>query len=159
MSEIISDKLFLGSYDDALDVDFLTRNEIQTIICVARELIVKSGNIKIYHFPIDEYPNSNIHEYFDPIADLIKTTKNVFVHCLAGINRSPAIVIAFLVKHQNMSPDEAFLYIKQIRDEIDIDPDFMVRLKKYHSRIVLQRKQEVHQSLSRDTNLCKYLVD
>lgn len=146
MSEIIPGRLFLGDYDDVRDEEFLNKNKILTIICVARELTIKTNDmfVEIYHFPIDDYSSSNIHEYFDTIADLIKLKKNVLVHCLAGVNRSPTIVMAFLIKYQGMSPNEAFSYVKQLRDEIDPDPEFMKHLEKYYSTLTLRKNKEVH---------------
>lgn len=39
MSEIISQKLWLGDVDNAMDRNFLNENNISIVICCARELL------------------------------------------------------------------------------------------------------------------------
>ena len=135
MTEIISDKLWLGDYDDANDLNFLNKNGITLIICCARELLYKLDNesIEIYYYLIDDDEKSNIAEYFDIIANVIHSNKRCLVHCLAGVNRSPTIVAAYLIKYLYMTTDNALQYIKELRDEIDPLDEFIDKLRVYEN--------------------------
>ncbi|KAL5798960.1 hypothetical protein ACOSQ2_003780 [Xanthoceras sorbifolium] len=48
-------------------------------------------------------------------ASLGKTT---YVHCKAGRGRSTTIVLCYLVKHRQMSPDTAYEYVRSIRPRV-----------------------------------------
>ena len=55
-----------------------------------------------------------VTEYIDVEINKNKNNK-ILVHCKAGINRSPAFILAYLCKYNNMSIDEAQKYISQRR--------------------------------------------
>ena len=50
---------------------------------------------------------------FDFIQSAREAGSAVLVHCFAGVSRSTTIVIAYLVHHQHMSFDEAFMCVQQ----------------------------------------------
>jgi hypothetical protein len=41
---------------------------------------------------------------------------SIFVHCVAGVNRSPFVVVWWLVKHQNVLPETAWDLVRKRRD-------------------------------------------
>lgn len=48
------------------------------------------------------------------IHQFIQRQQPVYVHCLAGIERSPTVCIAYLCQYHNMKLWEAFHYVKKI---------------------------------------------
>jgi atypical dual specificity phosphatase len=66
---------------------------------------------------------------------LIIEGKNVFVHCGAGVSRSVSVVIAYLIKYNNMKYDQAFNLIKSIRWFIKPNSGFVEQLKQYEQLI------------------------
>ncbi len=48
------------------------------------------------------------------IHQFIQRQQPVYVHCLAGIERSPTVCIAYLCQYHNMKLWEAFNYVKEI---------------------------------------------
>ncbi|XP_076888860.1 phosphatidylglycerophosphate phosphatase PTPMT1-like [Bidens hawaiensis] len=44
--------------------------------------------------------------------------KATYVHCKAGRGRSTTIVLCYLVKHKQMTPDAAYEYVKSIRPRV-----------------------------------------
>lgn len=56
------------------------------------------------------------------LADIIATAvlsykKNVFVHCTAGLERSPLVVAWYLHQYEGLSLDEAYSYVRNSRPE------------------------------------------
>jgi len=46
------------------------------------------------------------------VADSVRESSGrVLVHCLAGISRSPTIVIAYVMHHLRLSIDDAYRYV------------------------------------------------
>ena len=48
----------------------------------------------------------------EKMHDFIMKNKSILVHCFAGMQRSCALVACYLIKYNNMTPDEAIEYIK-----------------------------------------------
>ena len=62
-----------------------------------------------------------------------------FVHLsLAGISRSPALAIAYVMRHLNISADDAYRYIKQRRPLISPNFNFLGQLHEYEKRLKLK---------------------
>jgi protein-tyrosine phosphatase len=51
----------------------------------------------------------------DELKDLLGNEHTVFVHCSAGINRSPSIIICYLHWHQDRDLDEAERHVRRCR--------------------------------------------
>jgi protein phosphatase slingshot len=71
---------------------------------------------------------------FFSVLDYIENALNgdevVFVHCGAGISRSATVIIAFLMKKFNWSYDEAFLFVKTKKPNIQPNIHFENQLRK-----------------------------
>ena len=140
MSKIIANKLYLGSYDDSIDLSFLQQNRINTIICVARELIVQHpmDGIDYYYYPIDE-TQTDLEVYFPLVIETTMNTqdKRTLIHCYAGINRSPVFAMACLLAKQHChitTVKQAMSYVQQIRPDIDPNPDFITQLAQWYEQ-------------------------
>jgi len=80
--------------------------EMETFISIAPKIIER----------MDEYITNN---------------KTILVHCLAGQQRSCALVALYLIKKHNMTIDSSIKYIKSCkRDAFFYDVNFMYALKK-----------------------------
>ena len=51
----------------------------------------------------------------DLLRDLVGAGHRVYVHCTAGVGRSPATVIGYLAWHKGMDLDEAYNLVKSLR--------------------------------------------
>lgn len=58
------------------------------------------------HIPGEDHERFDLSKYFnrsiDFIASSLKET-NILVHCMAGVSRSVTLVLAYLMKHHNMT--------------------------------------------------------
>ncbi len=61
--------------------------------------------------------------------------RRVLVHCQAGVSRSAAICIAYLMKHVGMHLTDAYAVVKAARFIIDPNEGFMRQLKEYQTKL------------------------
>lgn len=85
--------------------------------------------------PVEDSEGSNIKVYFDEVADKILQVKlkngKILVHCAAGISRSTSLVLAYMVKHENMTLKEAYQFVHDKRPIISPNIGFWKQLIDY----------------------------
>lgn len=133
MSEIIPDLLYLGNAQIARDLDLLKKLKITHIINLAGKEHFPSEFLYFKkHFEDDD--EEDITKHLDSIFQFIdqrKKGERVFIHCQGGISRSPTICIAYLMKKNKISFDEAHQYVKNKRPSTRIKKGFEQQLKNY----------------------------
>lgn len=60
---------------------------------------------------------------------MLKEKRNIFIHCAAGVSRSASFTIAYLMRKNKMSFDEAYKYVKDRRKIIRPNSYFVEQLK------------------------------
>lgn len=83
-----------------------------------RELITyyETLNIAVHRVPILDFDNDDLLANLPDAVRLLRELldeHNVFVHCTAGLNRAPSIVIAYLHWCQQWSLNKAARYVKR----------------------------------------------
>ena len=68
------------------------------------------------------------------IHNRITNNQKILVHCKAGINRSPAFIIAYLVKYQKMDLDYAKNFVYNLRN-VKFKENFMNQIKDHFSSL------------------------
>jgi len=104
-SVIIENFLYHGDLGHAIDVDLLVELGIENIInvcdCPLDEQIQNRFNV-LWIQDLEDNLQSNVRRCFDRtnqfLSDCRKKNVKVLVHCQAGISRSSAIVLAYLLK-------------------------------------------------------------
>lgn len=81
----------------------------------------------------DNYPPSQyqFEAGVKAMKNAIDNDKKIYVHCKSGHGRSPTLVIAYLIKHEDMDVEEAIKFIKSKRPEIHLYDSQIEGLKKY----------------------------
>lgn len=78
---------------------------------------------------------SDLTKYLDDLVEIIdkslKQSKKVLVHCHEGISRSSSIVIAYLIKHHNLSSIDALQFVQKIRPIVNPNEGFKIQLVCY----------------------------
>lgn len=143
MSTIIPNRLFLGNIVNANRLQWLDQHNIQTILCVAHDVTIRDEirAVKRVH-QISIIDNIEQLLDFDTVIELIDNSFQrgaVLVNCAVGISRSPSFVIAYLMKTQHMSLDQAFGVVKQSRPKINPNGSFIEQLKEYEKHLLHNR--------------------
>ena len=129
----ITEKLFLGNEDTARDKAILNKLNISNILICAEgcEPFFKDEyKYKILY--IDDAIDENILSWLQEAFEFIDSAeKNIYIHCVMGISRSPSIVIAYLMYKNKMSYEEAYDFVKNKRNVINPNSGFQEQLKKF----------------------------
>jgi hypothetical protein len=99
-----------------------------------------SGNIKYLRVPIYDDCTYHITDYIKEAIEFIdnaystnRNDGNVLVHCYMGSSRSASIVLAYLIYKYNYSLSDALLFLKDKRNIVNINVNFIDDIKTYFS--------------------------
>lgn len=119
---LVSDRLYISDGETSQCKEFLDQNGITHIINMTQDLSCKfTKDFKYIWIPIDDYEDEDIGAYFDEgikfIRDALKANKKnrVLVHCWAGVSRSAAMVVAYLIKKHKITFFEAIDKVRTVR--------------------------------------------
>ena len=141
MDYILDGYLYLGSRHVAKDRDLLDQHGITAIVNVTPTEPNYFENDPTFSYlscPINDSSDENISAYFDVASDFIERARNegrnILVHCRGGVSRSPTIVLAYLIKHRDMSLQQAFTLVRKCR-RIQPNDGFCKQLIEYEKRL------------------------
>lgn len=126
--------LYLGSQSDALDQEVITRNGITHLLniscsCPKPSFVPDSHFLRI---PINDSYSDKILPWLQPATEFIDKVElvngKVLVHCLAGISRSAAIAIAYVMSTMGLPLDDAYRFVKEKRPTISPNFNFLGQL-------------------------------
>ncbi|CAE1294892.1 SSH [Acanthosepion pharaonis] len=145
--------LYLGSEWNASNYDELEENGVKYILNVSRE-IDNFFPEKYHYMNVREFDNeqSDLMKHWKRTYEFIKKVKEnngkVLVHCKMGISRSASTVIAFKMKEDGCSFQEAFNFVKNKRNVIRPNKAFIAQLEEYHGILTASRKRYLFGSKS-----------
>ncbi|EUB55337.1 Dual specificity protein phosphatase [Echinococcus granulosus] len=137
----INDHLYLSSLA-ALTPTRLQQHGVTQVISamvevLPPELLAEGGRRTRSHVQIcvEDIESADLSVHFDSVADRIareaRRGGRSLVHCVAGVSRSPSLVLAYLVKHSSMTLAEAYDHLRRLRPCIRPNPGFWRQLIKY----------------------------
>lgn len=89
--------------------------------------------------PVADTPTSRLCDFFDPIADHIHSVEmkqgRTLLHCAAGVSRSAALCLAYLMKYHAMSLLDAHTWTKSCRPIIRPNNGFWEQLIHYEFQL------------------------
>lgn len=119
MDEII-EGLWIGDWVDTTFEDTLERMGLSHVLCVVPhhhappEMRKEYKTLKVMHWHYEERKDKEIDPPLDFIDEALKNG-GVLVHCGAGIDRSPTVVMLYLHRRRGIKVDEAVKIIQQKR--------------------------------------------
>ena len=85
---------------------------------------------------VDDDYRANIIQYFQECILFIEGNDKIFIHCAAGMSRSPTIVIAYIMWKKRISLDEAIRFVREKRPAISPNANFMNQLKIFQDLLI-----------------------
>ena len=139
ISEIIPQKLYLGDMEGATSAAVLAQHEITLVvtICTREERQRVKFPQRAEHLVLDlnDAGSCDISQHFEPsnaaIGRCIGAGGKAFVHCVAGVSRSPTLVMAYLL-HTGHAPTlrAAYELVYAARPCVSPNLGFMRQLQK-----------------------------
>lgn len=121
----ITDRIYIGSSNDAQDKQMLSDKKITAILNVSLKSDNPVDGIEYVHLPLyDSHGNSLrlILSVLEALRYLLEKHQKVLVHCRYGIKRSPAIVALYLYEYGNCFDyyEEALVHVRRQSNSVDI---------------------------------------
>lgn len=137
VSEIIP-QLYIGNKSSASDEHLIDSLGIKFILNVTKDhpnYFEHRPDLVYKQISVNDSSQEDIGAHFEEALWFIdegrKQGKGILVHCQAGISRSATIVIAFLMKYEMLSLNDAYKLVKEKRPVISPNLNFMGSLLKY----------------------------
>ena len=116
--------LWIGSEGDSANPSFFQRHNIRLVVNATASIPFRApSDVRTYRVPVDDSPDENetMLRHFPTAVVLIDEVLNhghgVLVHCRAGMQRSAALVAAYLMWKRGLTAEQAFEYINKRKPE------------------------------------------
>lgn len=140
--QCICEHLYIGSKGGARDLEILKNNKIDIILNVTPNIpnyFENSKNIAIKYYRIGIVDNDTseigmngyLYQCLNIIDECITQGKNILVHCESGVSCSGIVIVAYLMKTNQISYDEALSQAKEKRKCINPYETFIEQTKRY----------------------------
>lgn len=133
--------LFIGGETPTGDAPLLRSYGITHVISIGQKPRQKIPGIKYTFVEAEDVSQFPIRNIFPKCTTLIDKEREeggaVYVHCRAGVSRSAAVVIAYLMEKEQISYKRAFNQLKEIRDCIQPNEGFIKQLEDFEKELNL----------------------
>lgn len=132
----VSPGLYLSDLNSALNLSVLSSRNITLVINASGLEDVsypQLDGLHVLHVPVQDQPHAPLRHYFDPVAERINQnqTGRTLVHCTAGRSRSPALIMAYLMRFEGLSLRRAHELVLEQRPFIRPNAGFWRQLMDY----------------------------
>ncbi|KAF8819441.1 dual specificity protein phosphatase [Cardiosporidium cionae] len=143
MNEILP-FLYLGNKKDADNLNSLRMHGIRAIVmcCTVfeRANFASMNEFEYYRVEVEDTSREPIHLYFveacEFIDSFISMKEGVLVHCRAGVSRSAAIVLSYLIGKKKLRLRESFFHLLSKRHSVCPNIGFMEQLCNFEFEVL-----------------------
>ncbi|KAJ7685556.1 protein-tyrosine phosphatase-like protein [Mycena polygramma] len=135
-SLVLPPSIYLGPCSAASSKSFLTAKSITHVLSIGASPKENIDGVVYHRVSLTDSPSSSISAVCDSACEIIDAalkhkneTGRIFIHCSAGISRSPTVVAAYLMKRRGMTLKEALGQIITARPQVSPNPGFLRQLK------------------------------
>ena len=134
----ITETIYLGNIDAAFNKKKLKQLGIKKVLTVMSAFGNHYSPHEFIHksIDVDDDFRTNIICHFKECILFIEGKDKIFVHCAAGMSRSPTIVIAYIMWKRKLRLNEAIKFVKEKRSIISPNDNFMNQLKIFEELLI-----------------------
>mmetsp|Transcript_84840 Transcript_84840/g.230331 ORF Transcript_84840/g.230331 Transcript_84840/m.230331 type:complete len:198 (-) Transcript_84840:254-847(-) len=136
----IVDNIYLGGEAATLDRDWLLGHNIDrvlTLACHMHHLEHHSG-IQYLQIDVDDDPSEALRPHLNAAFEFIRLNPatNVLVHCVSGISRSGATVVAYVMESKGLSYEASLELVRFKRPEVSPNSGFQEQLHAFEQELL-----------------------
>ncbi|CAM8943279.1 unnamed protein product [Rhodiola kirilowii] len=133
-SEILPELLYLGSYDNASRSELLKTQGISRILNTVPACQNLYKNSFLYHC-LQEDTALQFDDAIQFLEQCEREKARVLVHCMSGKSRSPAYVVAYLMKSKGWRLQQSYQWVKERRPVVEISQGVLQQLQEFEQKI------------------------
>lgn len=125
--DCIEPNLYISNLNAATDLKTLAQYKITHIVtidtCPLPRLVTDIETIECKYIGLADLPSEDLLSHFDDTYEFITVGLEkgaVLVHCLCGVSRSATVVLAYLMRRDGLSVNEA---LKRVRSQRPVCPN------------------------------------
>ncbi|XP_040911775.1 dual specificity protein phosphatase 18 [Toxotes jaculatrix] len=134
----ITPTLFLSGADGPLNAALVSQKGITLIVnATLSHACPAYPGVECVRVPVSDLPSARLGDHFDRVAERIHGNRGggTLVHCAAGMSRSPALVMAYLMRYRGVTLRQAHRWVQESRPYIRLNAGFWDQLLQYERRL------------------------
>lgn len=134
----ITTNLFLSGADVPLNASLVSQKGITLIVnATLSHTCPTYPGVECMRVPVPDLPSARLGDHFDRVAERIHGNRagGTLVHCAAGMSRSPALVMAYLMRYRGVTLRQAHRWVQDIRPYVRLNSGFWEQLLQYERRL------------------------
>ncbi|CAI5677116.1 dual specificity protein phosphatase 18 isoform X1 [Oreochromis niloticus] len=134
----ITPTLFLSGADAPLNAALVSKKGITLIVnATLSHACPAYPGVECLRVPVSDLPSAHLGDYFDWVAKRIHGNcgGGTLVHCAAGMSRSPALVMAYLMRYRGVTLQQAHHWVQESRPCVRLNAGFWEQLLQYEKRL------------------------
>ena len=144
---LIKDNIYIGNVYDAYDIETLKKLNINNVISAVIGFDnIYNSDINHLSLTLIDNESQDIIRYFEIsnhfIDNIVEKKEVLLIHCIAGRSRSVTLLLAYLIYKYKYSVDEALQLVKEKRDIIEPNANFIKQLHIYYDKLYNKKKAD-----------------
>ncbi|KAM6920654.1 dual specificity protein phosphatase 18 [Lycodopsis pacificus] len=134
----VTPTLFLGGADAPLNAALVTQKNITLIVnATLSHASPCYRGVTCVRVPVADLPSARLGDHFDRVAERIHGNRggSTLVHCAVGMSRSPALVMAYLMRFRAVTLRQAHRWVRESRPYVRLNAGFWEQLLQYERRL------------------------
>ncbi|TMS09455.1 dual specificity protein phosphatase 18 [Larimichthys crocea] len=134
----ITPTLFLSGADAPHNAALVSQKGITLIVnATLSHTSPAYPGVEYVRVPVSDLPSARLGDHFDRVAERIHGNRagGTLVHCAAGMSRSPALVMAYLMRYRGVTLRQAHRWVQDSRPYVRLNAGFWEQLLQYERRL------------------------
>lgn len=135
----ILDGVFLGPEGSTVELAWLQERGIDRVLTVAAHCdhLPRFDGIEYMRIDVDDDPTESLRPHFEQAFEFVRmrTGSNALVHCVSGISRSGATVIALAMAELRLGYEEALALVRARRPVVSPNSGFQRQLREFEAEL------------------------